>query len=315
MNDIYSVLTPDEREIFTLRALYSQYGYKQYKMSKFEEYDLYFKNKDFLISENVITFTDTDGRLLALKPDVTLSIVKNSRVSSEKLIKAQYNENVYRISDGTHSFKELMQVGLECIGEVSEKEICEVIMLAAKSLDTISKNNILAISNTDVAKSVIAHFNMSEDMSRDMLTLLGEKNSNEMREMALASGISENDAALIASLAEIYGRPCDVLPRLDAFRLDDSCCDAIDGLISVINSLCELGVCENLKIDFSIVSDTSYYNGIAMHGFIEGIPASVISGGQYDNLMKKMGRAARAIGFAVYLDELERFFAAKEGEI
>ncbi|MBO5879567.1 MAG: ATP phosphoribosyltransferase regulatory subunit [Clostridia bacterium] len=315
MNDIYSVLTPDEREIFTLRALYSQYGYKQYKMSKFEEYDLYFKNKDFLISENVITFTDTDGRLLALKPDVTLSIVKSSRASAEKLIKAQYNENVYRISDGTNSFKELMQVGLECIGEVSEKEICEVIMLAAKSLYTISEKNILAISNTDVAKSVIAHFNMSEDMSRDMLTLLGEKNSSEMREMALSAGISENDAALIASLAEIYGTPCDVLPRLDAFRLDDACCSAIDGLISVITSLESLGVRENLKIDFSIVSDTSYYNGIAMQGFIEGIPASVISGGQYDNLMKKMGRATRAIGFAVYLDELERFFAAKEGEI
>ncbi|MBR4953790.1 MAG: ATP phosphoribosyltransferase regulatory subunit, partial [Oscillospiraceae bacterium] len=69
----------NERVIFALRSLYNSYGYSRYKMSKFEEYDLYAHNKDFLISDSVITFTDTNGKLMALKPDVTLSIVKNSK--------------------------------------------------------------------------------------------------------------------------------------------------------------------------------------------------------------------------------------------
>ena len=34
------------------------------------------------------------------------------------------------------------------------------------------------------------------------------------------------------------------------------------------------------------------------------MPVSVLSGGQYDRLMRKMGRASGAVGFAVYLDEL-----------
>ena len=38
-------------------------------MSKFEEYDFYAVNKDFLVSDSVITFTDTNGKLMALKPD------------------------------------------------------------------------------------------------------------------------------------------------------------------------------------------------------------------------------------------------------
>ena len=71
------VLKNEEKAVFELRELYSKYGYLQYKMSKFEEYDLYVSNKDFLVSENIITFTDTDGKLLALKPDVTLSIIKS----------------------------------------------------------------------------------------------------------------------------------------------------------------------------------------------------------------------------------------------
>lgn len=40
---------------------------------------LYAANKSFLLGENVPTFTDLDGRLMALKPDVTLSIAKNTK--------------------------------------------------------------------------------------------------------------------------------------------------------------------------------------------------------------------------------------------
>ena len=58
-----------------LEALCRKFGYAPYKMSRFEEYELYVRNKDFLQSDRVITFSGADGRLLAMKPDVTLSIV------------------------------------------------------------------------------------------------------------------------------------------------------------------------------------------------------------------------------------------------
>ena len=89
-------LKNEEAAVFELRKLYSSFGYQQFKMSKFEEYDLYVKNKDFLVSNEVITFTDGSGKLLALKPDVTLSIIKNSKDCGNKIQKVYYNENVYR---------------------------------------------------------------------------------------------------------------------------------------------------------------------------------------------------------------------------
>ena len=51
----------------------------------------------------------------------------------------------------------------------------------------------------------------------------------------------------------------------------------------------------------------NYYNGIVFKGFINGIPAGILSGGQYDKLMKKLRKTSGAVGFAVYLDMLERF--------
>ena len=79
----WNILKPQERLTLQLRMLYERSGFRQYHMSRFEEYGLYQKNRSFLPSEQVITFTDLDGRLLALKPDVTLSIAKNAQVEPQ----------------------------------------------------------------------------------------------------------------------------------------------------------------------------------------------------------------------------------------
>ena len=126
-----NILRNDEKAVFSLRSLYLSRGYRPFKMRKFEEYDLYSKNKEFLVSEGVISFTDTDGKLLALKPDVTLSIINNAKDLPGQVEKLFYNENVYRISGDSHSYKEIMQTGVECVGAVTEAERLEVAVLAA----------------------------------------------------------------------------------------------------------------------------------------------------------------------------------------
>jgi ATP phosphoribosyltransferase regulatory subunit len=142
-----NVLRSDELAIYNLRELYRKFGYSQYKVSRFEEYDLYAHNKSFLVSENVLTFTDTNGKLMALKPDVTLSIIKNISAQEKMTHKLYYNENVYRTLAESHGFKEIMQTGLECIGSIDTFAESEVIMLAAKSLESISEEYILDISH------------------------------------------------------------------------------------------------------------------------------------------------------------------------
>ena len=90
-------LQGDEKYAMELQCLYEQFGYQKYKMSRFEEYALYAENKNFLISDDIITFSDRNGTLLALKPDVTLSIVKHAVASGERDTKVYYNEHVYLI--------------------------------------------------------------------------------------------------------------------------------------------------------------------------------------------------------------------------
>ncbi len=52
-----------------------------------------------------------------------------------------------------------------------------------------------------------------------------------------------------------------------------------------------------------------YYNGLVFQGYLQGLPRPLLKGGRYDLLMQKFTPGADAIGFAVYLDELDRLSA------
>ncbi len=293
----------EEQIVFRLRELYRRFGYVQYKMRKFEAYDLYARNKDFLISDNIITFTDTNGKLMALKPDVTLSIVRSTADAGGGVRKVYYNENVYRVSAAAQGFREIMQSGIECIGDVDDYCIAETLMLAVESLRTVSPECVLELSQLDIVSGLVEALGVEADIRRDILKCIGEKNLHGLEEICRAVGADADAAARLKTLAQTSGAPAQVLPVLRAL---DCAPAAVAQLETLAASLEALGLGSFLRIDFSVVGDMRYYNGIVFKGFVSGVPAGVLSGGQYDRLMEKMHRRARAVGFAVYLDLLER---------
>lgn len=308
-------LQKKEQMIFDLRAMYADYGFAQFKIRKFEEYELYVKNKDFLDSVNIITFTDTNGKLMALKPDVTLSIVKNSRDIPGTVQKVYYNENIYRVSKRSHMFEELTQVGIECIGDIDDYNICEVLSLAAKTLKRISDESMLVISDLDIPSIIMEYYQVDEDIREDLIACMGEKNAHTLGRICEENKIPVQVSDLLVKLCYMYGRPEDVLSELTRIaetlpsEMKESIAERMDHLEEVFSCFNGSGLMDMIRIDFSVVSDVNYYNGIVFNGFVEGLPDCIVSGGQYDRLMKKMKRSSRAIGFGVYMDRVERFLA------
>ncbi len=305
MIDFDKVLTPEEKAVYTLRGLYREYGYQQYKMSKFEEYDLYARNKDFLVSGGVITFNDKDGRLLALKPDVTLSIIKNSK-DSDGVEKVFYNENVYRADKGTGSFAEIMQTGVEYIGAIGCAELTEVITLARKSLAVSTDGYVLELADMDLTEAILSSLGLSERGRERILECLRDKNVGSVISVCDTEGISAEGAELLAELVRFHCPLGEAVERLSVFVGDDKTAKARDSFAEVLEALASDGECDGIYVDFSAVNNTRYYNGIAFRGFAEGAPSAVLFGGRYDKLMRRMKREACAVGFAVYVDELAR---------
>lgn len=297
-------LTFTEKVAFDLRSLYSRHGYSRYRMSKFEEYDLYARNKDFLISDRVITFTDNGGKLLALKPDVTLSIVKNSTDDITAQQKLYYNENVYRTDRNTGAFREIGQVGLECLGDIDDVCVCEILSLAAQSLLSISKNAVLTVSHLGVLSAALDGAGIPAGEKAAAMEYIRQKNTHELATLCRRCGIADDRIDALRQAVSTVGSPETAIPKV--------CC-LLDGFTDTAALTRLLGVTDALaeqhkaifRFDLSAVDDLRYYNGIVLKGFVKGIPDSVLSGGQYDRLMEKMHRKSRAMGFAVYMDALE----------
>ena len=281
-------LKGEEKVTMDLRSLYTSYGYRPYKMSRFEEYDLYAGNKDFLVSGNVITFTDTDGKLMALKPDVTLSIVKSVKDVKGAVSRICYDENVFRVSGKSGTFREIMQAGLECIGDVSSVELAEVVSLAQKSLSVISDRSVLTISHMGIVEGFIRE--LTEETKQKALNAMASRNVPELKSMGLDK---------LAELAGLTGSNEEIYARLREMAADSASIDELKAIVSVLDQ-------DRVRIDFSVLGGMKYYNGITFRGYVDGVPTAVLSGGQYDKLMKRMGKKSRAVGFAVYLDALER---------
>ncbi len=299
-----NILKNEEKAVFALRSLYGKYGYKPFKMSKFEEYEFYIQNKDFLVSDRIIAFNDTNGKLLALKPDVTLSIVKNGEDIDGFKQKVCYNENVYRVSENTHQFKEIMQTGVECIGQISLYDIYEIILMAAESLALISDDFVLEVSHLGLLSSLLDNACSSKSFKADALKLIADKNSHDLLRLCEQYSIDENQAGILIDFVSIYGDRKAVLSKLSSLgaNFDKT---ALNELKTLSDMLDKLECSGKIKFDFSAVSDMRYYNGLVFKGYVNGISQSVLSGGQYDKLLYKLGRHSGAIGFAIYLDLLD----------
>ena len=286
-----------------LNKIYEKYGYKKFKMSKFEPYELYMENKDFLNSNQVISFTDLDGELLALKPDVTLSIMKSGKGEG----RVYYNENIYRPKD--RHFRESAQTGIEYIGKLNVYAEAEVIMLAVKSLKLFSGEIRIRISDVGLISRVFEKLNLTD--TGKMLRLVESKNAAELDTLVNTGELDKDKAAILKNMINLYLPFEEGVKRLADGSLTGELLgenkEIIIRLKKLASALKAFNVIDSIFLDFSVINSMDYYNGIIFQGAIEGLPFNVLSGGRYDKLALKMGKDTGAIGFALDLSLVEDY--------
>ena len=301
-----NILRPQERVSLQLRLLYEQAGFRQYHMGRFEEYGLYRENSRFLSSEQVITFTDLDGRLLALKPDVTLSIAKNAQVAEGGCGRFYYLENVYRPSQESHTFREISQMGLECIGAVDNEVTAQAVSLAIRSLALTGRDYVLEISHMGFVTGLFDAVGAPETIRPRLLTCIRDKNRHELQKCAAEAGLSKQGTDALCRLGSLSGDWNTVLDAAEPLALNTAMGAALSELRTLCGTLEAQGETARLKLDLSLVNDMEYYNGLVLQGYLAGLPRAVLKGGRYDPLAEQFRPGARAIGYALYLDELAR---------
>ena len=301
-----NILTREERFVHSFRSLCSEYGYRPYRMSKFEEYDLYAGNRSFLPAGGVITFTDTNGRLMALKPDVTLSIAKSMTPRPGEPVRVYYDESVYRAPDRQLGFQEITQAGLEYLGDVDYYAMGEVVTLAARSLDAIDHGYVLDITHMGFVTGLIDALGLGDQPRAELLRAIGMRNAHGIRDICSQAGAAGAPAQRLCRVASLYGPVRETIAELRSMSVNSATERALAELDKLAGVLESFGVLDRISLDLSITSDMEYYNGLLFKGYVPGVPSAVLSGGRYDSLLAKLGKSGGAIGFALYLNLLER---------
>ena len=207
-------LTPEERIPLQLRSIYEQYGYSRYSMGRFEPYDIYWQNRNFLKSEQVITFSNPDGKLMALRPDVTVSIAKNIAADTVSA-KLYYIENVFRQRQGSREYSEISQIGLENIGYDDIYSDGETLLLAMKSLELLSDDYLLCLGHMGVVSAVIDWCGLDDRQAENVLELLRQKNGDGLEDAAKKADLTTAKAQLLTALSRVSGTPAQVLAELE----------------------------------------------------------------------------------------------------
>ena len=105
----------------------------------------------------------------------------------------------------------------------------------------------------------------------------------------------------------LCGGYADTLPRVEALCRNDAMRAAVAELQGLAGPLEQAG--GTIRLDLTLAGEMEYYNGLVFQGYLKALPRPLLKGGRYDLLMQQFTPGAGAIGFAVYLDELDRLSA------
>lgn len=234
----------DTRVTLALDALYRMSGYERYRMNKFEPYDLYLEHRGFLRDDAVISFTDPRGRLMALKPDVTMSIVKNASADAavERLF---YIENVFRVPPGGSEFAEIAQMGLECLGcdsgRVQSDVDAEVVALACRTLDVCGGRSRLAVSHMGFLSALLDACLLEDKPREQALRCIRLKNAAGLADVLRGAGSpSESQDALLGAFA-VSSPLSSAVESLKALPLSRVALEAVEALEAIVKRLVASG--------------------------------------------------------------------------
>ena len=294
--------------LLDIRKMYDLYGYKRISLPSFEEYDLYNENKDF-IDRNILTVMSPNAKLLALRPDITLSVAKKiSKDQSLKYSKIYYQENTYNLTKYM-GYEEDEQLGIELIGKESVFLDFEIVDLAVKSLDIINEKSLIVLSHAGFISSIFDNLNLEYEVKEEIFDCINKKNSHDIKKILENNKfVSENVKELIYKIPELSGDLDDITKELSKYGINDNIKKILIELKQLNNLLLKFHKRSKIVFDFSVIKNLNYYNGIILQGYIEGFPNVILTGGRYDRLFEKFGVDTGAVGFAILTDSLKGYY-------
>ena len=296
-------------------SVFESWNYEEVITPSVDYYDLFEQGMGQREAQRGFRFTDNDGRLLALRPDVTSSVARMAATllsERPRPLRFCYAAPVFRQQTQSHAEwrRENTQLGCELIGTGGKPADLEVLRLAAEILSRLNLESryCITINNVEIFNGVAAQMSLDTPAREQLRRLIDTREADELQRFLTNYGNGET--RVFAQPTQLIGKRnvIEAARRSIANQRSTAALDSLDELWTEIESL---GLEDSFEIDLGDVSSLDYYTGLSLKIFIHGAGTSVGRGGRYDGLTGNFGRAEPAVGFVLNLDALTEVLARK----
>lgn len=289
------------------REVFARHGYHVVQPPMFEYYDVY--DAAVTKAENMFKFFDNNGRMLALRPDLTTSVARIAATKplGELPYRIAYSGSAFR-NDETFSNdrrREFSQAGIELIGNSGTDADAEVIEIAIEALLKFGvKDFQIDLGHADYYKGLAEIAGLDPIVSDKLRANINDKDFVAIEGILDGIDIDEKLKEVFMELPKMFGGIETAVAAGKNPIIGEKSRAALENLISVYEILKGKGLDKYISTDLGMVPNLDYYTGIIVKGFAKGVAFPICSGGRYDNLTEKFGKALPATGIAIGIERV-----------
>lgn len=322
--DLYPEVLAPIRHIFDVwRAVSERHGFQAYEGPTLEMLDLYREKSGEELVGQLYRLTDSGGRELALRPEMTPTLARMVAAKINALAKPLKwycmptlfrGENVQR-----GRLREFYQWNVDVIGTadmIADAECILVGVEALRELGLAAKDFAVHISNRRLIRSILLGAGIPESAHAGAYAIMDKAAKLDKAELSRRWGGGYGEWISYDALDDLLG--AETLPSLrEAARKvappTEEMDAAIEETVELFTLLQNFGITEFCKLDLRIVRGLAYYTGPVFE-FLDRSEnhRAIAGGGRYDDLLGKLGKSREpAVGFgmgdvvlSLMLDEL-----------
>jgi ATP phosphoribosyltransferase regulatory subunit len=293
-------------------SVFDGWGYEEIATPSVDYYVLFERGMGREEARRSFRFTDTDGRLLALRPDVTSSVARAAATlfaSAPRPLRFCYAASVFFQRPRSHAEwkRQGRQLGCELIGAPGGEADAEVLAIAAEVLERLRLRFRVTLNHVGVFKGVAEQFELNEAERERVRRLIDARDAAGL-EVILAPHAGESASNLARSLTR-PARGRDAIEEARSVLNNARSLEALDALEKTWGIVEALELSDVFDLDLGDVSGLDYYTGLVFKIYAEGAGSRVGSGGRYDELTANFGRGEPAVGFVLDLDAVSEILA------
>ncbi len=284
------------------------YGYRDIQTPTFEFFDVFSKEVGTTPSKELYKFFDKEGNTLVLRPDFTPSIARCAAkyfMEENVPIRFCYQGNTFtNTSELQGKLKEVTQMGAELIGDGSVQADAEMIAMTIEALYHAGLSDFqISVGNLEYFKGICAEAGLNEETQLELREYISGKNYFGAEELLDSIHVNHKSKEQLLKVSDLFGTEA-ILADAGRAVSNERSKKAIERLWKVYEVLCDYGVEKYVSFDLGMLSKYNYYTGIIFKGYTYGVGDAIVKGGRYDNLLRRFGKEAAAIGFVIVVDDL-----------